>query len=354
MSIHPSRTAALLASLSILSAALSCRQVVGASEEARPTAAGPGAFKATTKVTIVNSAWHLNGKKTHQGNRAEGLLLNVRMVNCTFEDRNPATCPKDFDPAKNTEAFVARIPEYVAQGVCGFGLCLQGGACGYDGAVNSAYEPGGSLRPDYMKRVARVIEACDKAGAVVMLCCFYQQQDQILKDEAAVKDAVVNTASWIRDQGYTNLCLEIANEHAHKGFDHVTIREPGGIRELMGLAKKTCPGLLVSASGMGGGRLAHEIAIVADFILLHFNSVPVDEILERVASADKVSKAIVCNEDPRVGAEGAKALEASVNAFCSWGFANLKKNQYYPFKFEGAADDPAVYAKFKELTSPEK
>ena len=33
----------------------------------------------------------------------------------------------------------------------------------------------------------RVIEACDKYGVGVILGCFYQRQDQILADEAAVR-----------------------------------------------------------------------------------------------------------------------------------------------------------------------
>ncbi len=30
---------------------------------------------------------------------------------------------------------------------------------------------------------------------------------------------------------------------------------------------------------------------------------------------------------------------------------SLKKNQNYPFKFEGAADDPVIYRKMKALST---
>ena len=76
-------------------------------------------------------------------------------------------------------------------GVNAFTLSLQGGMPGYEGALNSAFEPDGSLRESYLARVARVIEACDRAGLVVILGCFYQRQDQVLADEAAVRAAVV-------------------------------------------------------------------------------------------------------------------------------------------------------------------
>lgn len=307
-------------------------------------------WKPRTTIGIARGAWTVNGKPTHPGSRAEGLLLNVRMANAVFEDRNPATCPPGFDPQRNTSAFIARVPEYVAQGVRAFTVSLQGGHPGYAGALNSAFEGDGRLRGDYMSRVARLIEACDRAGAGVILTCFDHQQDQVLKDSQAVRRAVTEAAGWIRARGYRNVLLEIASEHPHPGYDHVLIRESTGIRELIYLAKKAAPDLLMSASGGGGGRVEHQVSIAADFLLLRFTNVPVDEVLERVASADKVSKPIVCNEDSKTGEEGASALEAAVNALASWGYSNPRQNQHHPFKYEGAADDPAVYAKLKTLT----
>src|SRR5262245_52824896 len=159
--------------------------------------AGEEPFKPATSIKLSSGFWMLNGKRTYAGTDAEGLLLNVRMVNATFEDRNPATCPKGFDPEKNTDGFIQKIPDYAAHGIRAFTLCLQGGTPNYKGAINSGYEPDGRLRPDYLKRIARAIEACDRAGVAVILCCFYQEQDQILRDGDAVKAAVRNTASWV-------------------------------------------------------------------------------------------------------------------------------------------------------------
>src|SRR5687767_7069832 len=69
-----------------------------------------------TRVAIADGRWHINGAITYPGTRAEGLLLNVRMVNATFEDRNRP----EFDADSNTNEFIARIPEYVAHGVRAF------------------------------------------------------------------------------------------------------------------------------------------------------------------------------------------------------------------------------------------
>ncbi|MDQ3625149.1 MAG: beta-lactamase family protein, partial [Verrucomicrobiota bacterium] len=288
----------------------------------------------------------------YRGARAGGLLLNVRMVNATFEDANEQTRPKDFDADANTDAFIARIPEYVAQGVRAFTLCLQGGSCGYEGAVNSAFEPGGSLRESYLRRVARVIEACDRHGAAVILGLYYQRQSKMLRDEAAVRAGVVNAARWIQAGGFQNVLLEVANEYPHKGFAHPVIRDAKGQASLIRLAKETAPGLLVTASGYGDGLIHPEVAEAADFLAPHWNGTKVELIPTRVAALERFGKAIVVNEDAKVGERGVAALKASVTSGASWGLMLVKRNQHVPFTFGGAADDPAVYAVFKELTTP--
>ena len=49
-----------------------------------------------TQVSIIGSDWQLDGGVTYPGARAEGLLMNVRMVNAVFEDTTHA----DFDPER--------------------------------------------------------------------------------------------------------------------------------------------------------------------------------------------------------------------------------------------------------------
>lgn len=305
-------------------------------------------FKPQTRVALVDGRWHINGEVTYPGAPAEGLLMNVRMVNATFEDRKRP----DFDPDANTTAFLRQIPDYVRHGVRAFTLCLQGGMPGYEGAVNSAFEPDGSLRDSYLQRIRRVIEECDRRGVVVILGCYYQRQDQILKDADSVRAGVVNTVTWIKGSGFTNVVLEIANEYPHRGFDHDILRTPEGEAELIALAKKTWPELLVSTSGIGNGRLHDPVAEASDFLLIHFNGVPVKQIPDRIQSLKKWDKPIVCNEDDKQGETAARAAELSVENGASWGLMLNDLNQYVPFEFKGAADDPVVYRTLRRLTSP--
>ncbi len=306
-----------------------------------------------TRLTIAGGRWHLNGTPTYPDSKAEGLLMNVRMVNATFEDRGRP----EWDADANTERFIVRIPAYVAQGVRAFTLNLQGGMPGYEGAVNSAFEPDGRLRETYLRRVARVIEACDRAGAAVILGCFYQRQDQILRDDDAVRAAVTNVALWIRREGYTNVALEIANEYGHRGFDRTLLKTDAGQAELIRLAQRTAPGLLVSTSETGSrgafaaGFLA-QVAPVCDFLLIHLNLTPVDAVAGRLAALPPLGKPVVCNEDQKVGDDAARTAEICVAHGVAWGFMHVERNQQFPFAYDGADDDPQVYAMLRTLTAP--
>jgi hypothetical protein len=71
-----------------------------------------------TAVTIDGAKFLINGRPTYEGktwNRhsIEGLLFNSRMVQATFDDRNPKTVAlwaypdtKKWDPDRNTNEFM--------------------------------------------------------------------------------------------------------------------------------------------------------------------------------------------------------------------------------------------------------
>jgi len=230
-------------------------------------------------------------------------------------------------------------------------LCLQGGMHGYEGAVNSAFEPDGSVRPAYLARVERVIRACDQHGVAVILGLYYQRQSAILRDEAAVRAGVVSAARWVRERRFENVLLEIANEYPHRGFAHGLIRDPKTMAELIRLARQTAPNLLVSASGYGDGRIDPEVAEAADFLLPPWNSTKVEQIPVRIEALKQFGKPIVANEDDKTGASAVAALRASVENGASYGLMLERHHQRFPLCFDGAADDPLFYAELHKLTS---
>ena len=117
-----------------------------------------------TNVIIVGEAFHVNGRPTYagrtwRGRRIEGLLLNARMVQGIFDDRNPETVGRwaypdtgKWDPERNTREFIAAMAEWRRRGLLAFTINLQGGSPqGYSREQpwhNSAIEADGSLRAD--------------------------------------------------------------------------------------------------------------------------------------------------------------------------------------------------------------
>lgn len=315
-----------------------------------------------TQVSIDGEKWYINGEITNPGSPAAGLLMNVRMVNAVFEDRGEGWKKQveSFDPEENTQTFINHIPEYVALGVNAFVISLQGGLPGYEGAINTAFEPDGKLRNSYLDRVAKVIKEADQQGAAIILSCFYQRQrdhEFALENKQAIIEAVRNTANWIAGEGFTNVVLEIANEYPHGGYkgwpNSDWLMSEGGQIELMKAAKAVHPDLLVSTSGLGHGRFPEELVSVADFLLIHFNNTALEDYAEKINPLKKYGKPIVCNEDDKIGKEGAAALAYSVMHGAGWGFMESGVNQHIPFEFKGKADDPEVYGMFKNMTTPD-
>jgi hypothetical protein len=315
----------------------------------------------TTKVAISRNQWYFNDQIVNKGSPAEGLLMNVRMVNAVFEDRGeflPKNIP-DFDPKANTEEFISMIPEYVSSGINAFTISLQGGAPGYENAINTAFNADGSPREAYFRRVEKVIHACDSYHAVVILSCFYQRQHahfSALKGKKEIIKALENVVSWITGKKFTNVLLEIANEYRHGGYENWPdgkwlMSEQGQI-ELIRAAKRLNPKLLVSTSGMGYGTFPEPLAQEVDFLTVHFNNTALEDIPSKISELKKHGKPIICNEDDKLNYEGAAAMALSVTNGCGWGYMNHSINQKIPFRFMGEADDTVVYKMFKNVSTP--
>lgn len=304
-------------------------------------------FTARTRLSLDGPRFLLNGKITYPGRPAEGRLLNVRMVNSVFQDE----ARPSFDPERNTAEFLGRMQEYVAQGARAFTVSLQGGYPGYEGARNSAFRADGTLDAGYLARVARVIERADALGAVVILSLYYQRQDQVLRDEAAVRTGVLKSVDWIKQRGYRNIILEIVNEYGHGGFDHAVLRSDAGVAGLIRLARQRYASLPVSASTRGNGRTTAKVAEASSVILVHFNQLATSDIPSRVRALQSANprKPIVCNEDDRTGAAAGTALSASVDWGASYGLMVERVNQHYPFYFRGRDDDPKAYDRYRAL-----
>ena len=231
------------------------------------------------------------------------------------------------------------MPEWRRRGLLAFTINLQGGnprSSRRDQPWhNSAIAEDGSLRPDYMARLERILDRADELGMVVILGVFYFGQDEWLKDEAAVVRALDNAVDWVLDRDYRHVLIEVNNE-CDVLYDH-PILQPERVHELIKRVKvRTRQGrrLLVSTS-YGGGTIPRENVVgSADFLLIHGNGVDEPEsIAEMVRQTRRVPgyhpMPILFNEDNHYDFDQPRNnLLAAVSEYCSWGYLDVGKNNY--------------------------
>jgi hypothetical protein len=210
---------------------------------------------------------------------------------------------------------------------------------------NTAIDPDGNLRPAYMTRLQRVLDRADELGMVAIVGYFYFGQDQRVKDEEAVRRAVLNATNWILDHGYRNVLVEVNNE-CNLGYDH-DILKPPRVPELIELVQKqTRSGrrLLVSTSfggtTSGGPRDHPDTPITAnvlkqvDFVLIHGNGPNEADLLRRCIAATRSlagnrKMPVLVNEDPNFHfTEPTNQLLTSIGEYVSWGYYDQGQNNY--------------------------
>src|SRR5258708_39473938 len=105
-----------------------------------------------TSIAIHGEDFWLNGAPTYagrtwMGHRVEGLLLNSRMVQATFDDLNPDTRARwaypdtgRWDPERSVQAFLDMLPVYRQHGLLAVPVpCQRGSSGGCSPAHPSAY-----------------------------------------------------------------------------------------------------------------------------------------------------------------------------------------------------------------------
>ena len=125
-------------------------------------------------------------------------------------------------------------------GLLCFTINMQGGSPqGYSSAQpwnNSGYTEDGLPRRDYLARLERILDRADELGMVPVIGFFYFGQDERLRDEKAVINAVNNMTDWLLSKNYRNILIEIDNECNINRYEH-DILKPARVQELIELVK---------------------------------------------------------------------------------------------------------------------
>jgi hypothetical protein len=338
----------------------------------------------STTISITGEQFLLNSRpllkdREYKGTDLTGRLMNARLIQGIFDDENPETrlrweLPdgRPFDAQNNTEAFTAMLPKWKACGLQSFTIGLQGGSPeGYSELqpwINSAISPDGSLKPAYMKRLAKVLEASNRHGMTPIISIFYYAQVPQIKDERAIIRAVDAVTDWLVDHAYTHCLVEVANESNDKVFHH-SILYPDRIPELIHRIQDRSSGklptpagrLLVSTSFLDSHSVPDDGIAAADFVLLHGNDATgpgdIRAMVERVrGQATYRGQPIVFNEDDHYDFEADdNHFLAALDAGASWGYFDYRykgesyQNGYQSMPCSWEIDSPRKLAFFTLL-----
>lgn len=281
----------------------------------------------STVVSIQGEKFLINGVPTYkgrswQGHSIEGLLMNSRMVQGIFDDLNPETAGRwkyddtqKWDANRNTNEFVKAMDLWYAKG---------------------------ELRPDYMKRLKRVIDRANEKGMVVILGLFYNNQEAFLENNEAVLRGVDNTIDWLFAKKYRNVIIEVNNECNLKySHDILTPERVSEVIKRIQSKKKNGYRYLAGTSFSGGEIPTENVVRAEDFILIHGNGVKDPaKITEMVSKTKAVNgytpKPIIFNEDDHFDFDkpSNNFIEA-VKAYASWGYFDYRmKDEGYDNGFQ--------------------
>ncbi len=313
-----------------------------------------------TSYRIENGNFYINGKLTYSelpgsDKNVHGLLFNARFIQGIFDDRNPANhgkydrFGKVFDPELNTLQLTDSLKEWYDAGIRAITVGLQGGGPIYtyeDWSVIDTgcfSEDGRHMNEATKARLIRILDACDKLGMLVIVSFLYQAQEHLFHDGTAMIEAVRTASEFLRETGYENIIIEVANEHDVGNFvKHPVIYSGEGIAGLINFAREWSGNKFAVGSSGGGGSCRQEVIENSDVILVHGNTLRRQELYDFLMKIrDKApDKPVVCNEDSQMFGQ----LQVSYATHTSWGYYNNFTKQEPPADWSITPGEDAFFA----------
>ena len=311
-----------------------------------------------TTVSVRENKFLINGKLVYSeipnaNPAALGLLWNQRVIQGVFDDKTDRSRfdlfkMGKFDPEKNTDNLIASLPEWYSYGMRAITVGFQGGwpvdAVDVENIENNPFgQDGTTLDLAYASRMDRIIRAADDIGMVVIVSLLYWAQSKFLKDGRAVVEAVKTGSRFLKEKGYTNVILEVANEYNIQPFSvHPIVFEPEGITQLIKIAREESGGMLVGSSG-GGGMADKETVEESDVVIVHGNGQSRGQYYDflRKVRGWAGNKPILCNEDSPCCTRVDVALEEGT----SWGYYNNYTKQIPPPDYSVTPGEDLFFAR---------
>lgn len=281
-------------------------------------------------LTFNGRKWRINGVDLP----VDGLPRNVRLVQAVADFTGKVN---GWDANANTDAFIAALGTFKNYSIEAITINMQGGNPGDSSTWgenynNSTFNADGSMKQAYKDRLTRVLNAMTDLRIVPIVGIFYQRQDQILSNEAAVKTACNNAINFLAPWK-NQIVVEVANECNVSLYQHAIIKK-ARIRELVKLFRDA--GYHAGFSTSSGVPTTSEVG-TGNVILLHGND-KTDQYMTDTANLAKSrfpGKPALFNEDG--ASAGSTAYSASryishmnraINADAGWGLHDAPEYQY--------------------------
>ncbi len=311
-----------------------------------------------TVVGICKDRFTINGLLTYQdipGSNPDshGLLWNQRLIQGIFDDAGHRALYNQlaldrFDPDANTDALIAALPEWYDYGMRAFTVGFQGGwpvgMTEVEDIDNNPFGPEGLVLDEaYASRMDRVITAADKLGMVMIVNILYWAQAKKMKSGRAVRSAVSVAARFLKEKGYTNVLIDVANEYdISLNKAHAIIQTAEGIASLIDLARTESGGMLTASSG-GGGTVDSQVADAGDFVLVHGNGLTRGQYYDFLKRAIRLAKGkpVLCNEDSPC----CTRVDVALMTGTSWGYYNNYTKQIPPCFFGVTPGEDLFFAR---------
>lgn len=129
-----------------------------------------------------------------------------------------------------TERFVRNLDNMAAHGINGFATYIMGSNTGwpFEWGARNGFEPDGRLKPAFAQRLEWLIREADKRGMVIGVGVFTPRNVANMQGDEALKQALQETARFLKDRGLRNVFVDIMHEYNHRRVVPELFKEPGG------------------------------------------------------------------------------------------------------------------------------
>ncbi len=307
------------------------------------------------------SKWDLTYHGSRYRGKVRGSLAMLRVAQALFDDE--WLRERRFDPEANTARLIGQLQTYREYGIAGIVVGLQGADPGYSevangvkrnysaelgeesGALVSAYRSDGTLKPAWVSRLDRLVEAANRHGLIVCLVLFQQDQDEVLSSPEALVAAARNVARHLIETNARNVMIDVADAwDAPAGrWDHRRF-VPRYVEYLIRVVRDQFQeadfSLPIGASSGSGMLYPMSLARLCDVVLLQGDGSTATDKLVRSREFKEYGRPVLMVSDSNGMAATRQELvrttsiaEAYLQGASGWSFVPVHTANTFPFAY---------------------